>query len=162
MLSNGKVAKMPDNKLTDNEIVKALECRVKGKCPECPYFHSYPCDKCKKLDKDALDLFNRQNAEIERLNQEIADREISHINLYNETKAEIDKLNALISETNEQRGVVIHAITRIDEVKAEAYKECVEKVKKIINDDTYVVLYKAAINYKLDNLLKELVGENDD
>lgn len=61
---------MVDKKPTDNEIKKALECRVKGKCPECPYFHSFPCDKCKKLDKDALDLINRLQAENERLKEQ--------------------------------------------------------------------------------------------
>ena len=53
--------------MTDNEIIKALECRVKSNCPKCPYFQSYPCDKCKKLDKDTLDLINRLQAEVERL-----------------------------------------------------------------------------------------------
>ena len=49
--------------MTDNEIIKALECSVKNKCPECPYFHSYPCDKCRKMRTDALDLINRLQEE---------------------------------------------------------------------------------------------------
>ena len=127
MLSNGKVAKMPDKKLTDNEIVKALECRVKGKCPECPYFHSYPCDKCKKLDKDALDLINHLQAENERLKDEVKEHIKKSV-----AKRKYDK--ALI--------------------KAEAYKECIEKVKELSGNYTGY-----AFDEKIDNLLKELGAE---
>ena len=44
-------------------------------------------------------------------------------------------------------------------IKAEAYKECIEKVKEEINNHSYGVLHKAVINHKLDNLVKEMVGE---
>jgi hypothetical protein len=81
--------------MTDNEIIKALECRVKDKFPECPYFHSYPCDKCKKMQTDAFDLINRQKAEnksqsimIKMLKGSIEDYKNSYIN----QKAEIERL----------------------------------------------------------------------
>ena len=45
---------MPDKKLTDNEIVKALEYRLK-------------VDGGTRIDKDALDLIHRLQAENERL-----------------------------------------------------------------------------------------------
>ena len=57
--------------MTDNDIIKALECRVKDKCPECPYFHSYPCDKCRNMQTDALDLINRQKARIKELEERL-------------------------------------------------------------------------------------------
>ena len=54
--------------LTDNEIIKALEC-LKGyavKCRECPYSPRFKFPHCQqKVAKDALDLINRQKAEIE-------------------------------------------------------------------------------------------------
>ena len=56
--------------MTDNEIIKALECCILYKqiCSEnCPL-----CDvkSCKEnLRKHCLDLINRQKAEIERLNE---------------------------------------------------------------------------------------------
>ena len=126
-----------DRMLTDNEIVKALECRVKGKCPECPYFHSYPCDKCKKLDKDTLDLINRLQAENERLKEEVKEHIKKSV-----AKRKYDKTL----------------------IKAEAYKECIEKVKEELCD--WVGADKS-INYSriekvCDNLLKEMVGEDDD
>ncbi len=55
--------------VTDNEIIKALErCNKpigKAECTECPYFKTNgSCSE--KLINDAIDLINRQNAEIER------------------------------------------------------------------------------------------------
>lgn len=61
--------------MTDNEIIKALECcSTDGRtCEECPYNEQTTdenfCDE--KLQADALDLINRQKAEIERLNEKI-------------------------------------------------------------------------------------------
>lgn len=52
--------------MTDNEIIKALECcSIKHCCKECPYK-----GKCKLVNgvlSDALDLINRQQAEKEAL-----------------------------------------------------------------------------------------------
>ncbi len=57
--------------MTDNEIMKAVACCVGYRviCPnECPLL---PCPGCsRKLRESALDLFNRQKAEIERLKAE--------------------------------------------------------------------------------------------
>lgn len=52
---------------TDNEIIKALKCHKAvgiNTCGECPYKERM-CSIT--LTKDALDLINRQKAEIERL-----------------------------------------------------------------------------------------------
>lgn len=56
--------------MTDTEIIKALECcqsEDADMCKICP-FHSYTHSGCwYEMHKDALDLINRQKAEIERL-----------------------------------------------------------------------------------------------
>ena len=56
--------------MTDNEIIKALECIASDKdvlCKGCSY-NKYYLNRCHKENaKDALDLINRQKAEIERL-----------------------------------------------------------------------------------------------
>ena len=64
-----------DNKLTDNETIKALECCTNSfyngfaKCEECPKFTEM--SGCTiKLMCNALDLINRKNAKIERLQKE--------------------------------------------------------------------------------------------
>lgn len=56
--------------MTDNEIIKALECCKNGLCANCPRLntpeHILHCKE--QLMCEALDLINRQKAEIERLN----------------------------------------------------------------------------------------------
>ena len=60
--------------MTDNEIIKALECCLpqngKRNCDDCPYAE---CEKgcADKMIKDSLDLINRQKAEIEMLKKQI-------------------------------------------------------------------------------------------
>ncbi len=55
-----------DVQMTDNEIIKALEHCERGYCYRCPAnkFGGGCTDKAKRL---AIDLINRQKAEIERL-----------------------------------------------------------------------------------------------
>ena len=55
--------------MTDNEIIKALECcsyaTTNRDCEKCSY---YPDEDCtKKQCADIINLINRQKAEIERL-----------------------------------------------------------------------------------------------
>ena len=62
--------------MTDNEIVKALEGMTYGghSCMHCKYGTTKSDDRCGlqgcKIGRDALDLINRQQAEIERLKKE--------------------------------------------------------------------------------------------
>jgi predicted nucleic acid-binding Zn-ribbon protein len=59
--------------MTDNEIIKALEqCEKQPYCDGCPYFAKIGCKK--HLYQDALDLINRQKAEIERLGNEVKEK----------------------------------------------------------------------------------------
>ena len=147
---------MPD-KLTDKEIVKALECCPKNIiCGECPLCGTNDC--MNKLYVNSLDLINRLQAENE-----------------------------------EQEKAILNALHRIKEVrqtaKAEAYKECVEKAKEIIDlivdlmfdgsvskcqipschkpssipceNESCIQENKEYWHGKLNNLLKELVGDNN-
>ena len=54
--------------MTDNEIIKALECCNRndyGGCDDCPFYHR--CVNNERLSIFTLALINRQKAEIERL-----------------------------------------------------------------------------------------------
>lgn len=134
---------MTDKKFTDEEIIKALEDYIKEN--EFEYFHSnmmgeYP------LIRKSLDLIKRQKSEIERLksaNDEkfrqwdmLAEKTKTHYaNLYNEAK---------------------------DKLKAEAYKEFAERLKQstvmaVMGNKIYAV----ATSKGVDNLLKEMVGEEE-
>ena len=56
--------------MTDNEIIKALEIHADNEadCSGCPIYHSDTGETCVyELSQNALDLINRQKAEIERL-----------------------------------------------------------------------------------------------
>ena len=58
--------------MTDNEIIKALECCTTNgaSCKDCPAFVKVDRSNCKKYFRGALDLINRQKAEIDRLTEE--------------------------------------------------------------------------------------------
>ena len=62
--------------MTDAEIIKALECCTKGNtsdvCVDCPLITTDMCTDVENgLMKLALDLINRQKAEIERLKEPV-------------------------------------------------------------------------------------------
>ena len=57
--------------MSDDEIIKALECCSVHpmKCKKCPYKGNERCTNAHR--KDALDLINRQKAEIESLKESL-------------------------------------------------------------------------------------------
>ena len=59
--------------MTDNEIIKALECCDYYKCFSCPLRRDNNC--LYNLRNYAIDIINRQKAEIERLNAELEDKQ---------------------------------------------------------------------------------------
>lgn len=127
---------MPD-KLTDSDIVKALECCSSGDtncCNKCPLDKecgvSIPI--MEELMKYALDLINRLQAENERLKD------------YNE-----NLLTANTALSNE-----------ILDVKAEAYKEFADRYKELIKQYWFDYPIRIFCD-EVDNLLKELVGEDN-
>lgn len=97
--------------MTDNEIIKALECCAKSSCKNCP--ENCGSAMClKNLVIDSLDLINRQNAEIERVEKELM-------------KCKIEK--ELLHQT-------------INQIKSEAIKEFAEKLEYfVLNEDIEVV-----------------------
>lgn len=128
---------MTDKKLTDEEIIKALEDYIKEN--EFEYFHSnmmgeYP------LIRKSLDLINRQKAEIERLQKE------NYLLSRNADTAFQDGLN-------ECRQLFVH------EIKAGAYKEFVERLKE--RKTQSIMDKRICTNEMIDNLLKEMAGEEE-
>ena len=150
---------MTDKKLTDEEIIKALECCSNyNDCDKCNFEPKDNKKKtigcCLEIMKNAIDLITRQKAEIERLesaNDEkfrqwdmLAEKAKQHYaDLYNEAK---------------------------DILKAEAYKEFAEKLENICeeimeqewNEKTAPISWSyayAGFIDDIDNLLKEMVGE---
>ena len=173
------MSKMP-NKLTDSEIKKALEEWIKN------YEGTY--GNFRNLG-NALDLINRQEAEIALSQRRIATleklaehrkkaifervaknleirKDLETANAENESlKAEVDDLKREL-KTEENTSELYHRCIvgqreKLETVKAEAYKECIEKVKeelkniaKIDWQGGYYYLVGTAF---FDNLLNELV-----
>ena len=132
----------PISDMTDNEIIKALECcsfdDVK-KCDDCPYYEKETKTYCvNDLIKDTLDLINRQNAEIETL-----------------------KTN------NNSLCITLQNRARVE--RAEAIKEFAEKFKgkagSIFTSYQGYEIYETK-QYQIsaiifDNLVKEMVGDKE-
>lgn len=107
---------MTDHKFTDEEVVKALEFCLQGDscfgC--CPYDDGDDdCTYCtSKLARDALDLINRQKAEIERLQDDRDGKIKSLAAAFNIAEAE-ERVEAYIRSQ-----------------KSEVIKEFAERLKK--------------------------------
>ena len=145
--------------MTDNEIVKMLECCkqeidingvICGECKKCPNYEG-KTGLCKEdLPTVVLDLINRLQAENERLK-----------NAYKQCAWERD----IFAEdmTQEIKKDCSFLMLDIKTIKTEAYKEFAERLKEkksVYNaDDFYWIKYIP--ERAVDNLLKELVGEND-
>ena len=123
--------------MTDNEIIKALECcSCKPlKCNDCPCMQT---GERFEVEKYAIDLINRQKAEIEDLETEID-------NPYEQAKADILGNMA-------DGGVSCHWC--IEKHRANAIKEFAERLcDDRISNDPVVIAVKAE--------LKEMVGDNN-
>ena len=134
--------------MTDNEIIKALEC-LRGNafdCGECPYCSCYPAPCEQQVAKDALSLVIRQKEEIERLKNRDLQVEVSE-KLEREIKAEAVKEFA--ERLKEQDGYNNHVFDDCASilVPEEYLKGRDEKIKEVWTT--------------IDNLVKEMVGKNN-
>ena len=155
--------------MTDNEIIKALECCSTGEtyadCEKngCPLYLGITMG-CKYIDKenqlysDALGIINRQQSEIERLEK---------------TEIEIDDFCRRLCRMRMLNGDAIASYedlqNYIQEAKSEAIKEFTERLKNKIKTEcnpygkpTFDYDTSLAIMRYIDNLVKEMVGETDD
>lgn len=116
--------------MTDNEIIKAWERCIQEKeddCLLCPLHNERNCTHIK--DCDALDLVNRQKAEIEKYKE-----------YYETMEAELDSFRKDQAEVKFLK----------NRIRAEAIKEFAERLKEI---DDYVS------PFDIDNLVKEMTEE---
>lgn len=125
--------------MTDNEIIKALECCNFGyECDYCPDNNENWCVLDIKLQ--ILDLINRQKAEIEKLKQE----------------------NEFFRKTitqNAQRALEV-TVEEIEKTKSEAIKEFAERLKRkriaLKSEEPVFDLLKVGA---IDDLVKEMTEE---
>ena len=188
---------MPDKKLTDNEIVKALECCLKNlACIHekyepacgiwCEHLHKWCIDfngkslkeNCSEykpccsmpIEKQALDLINRLQAENEQWQggymtqkQEIANLEIelkAMRGAANSYKAENERLKDHIQEGVDLAKQLPEMITL---TKAEAYKEMADKLTMVfINLFRLNTWQREELKDAVDRILKEKCGVDNE
>ena len=118
--------------MTDNEIIKTLDCCIHSCCVGCPCADD-DAISCNYDKKDVLDLINRQKAIIEKSEkvEHFADKAIETAN------AEIERLNIeLQSMRSAANSYKMHYVT----AKSEAIKEFAEEIEYfVLNEDIEVV-----------------------
>ena len=136
---------MTIEKPTDEEIIKALQCCSEpcAECDECPLYCTGANCSSFELHRYALDLFNRQKAEIEKLKSK---NEILSHNADNAFQEGLNECRELFEP----------------EIKSEAYKEFAEKLENEINCRTTLSREQDKnVIHIMHNLLKEMVGEEE-
>ena len=143
--------------MTDNEIIKALECCKKAKLNQdcldlkCPFSTKYGCNiDSEDLRNEALDLINRQKAEIERL-QSILLKFMDEVAKWEEKKGiDVSEL-PLIPICDEGRDI-------IDHYRAQAIRQFAERLKEKAWHGMWEATNHVDVD-DIDNLVKEMVGE---
>ncbi len=142
---------MPD-KLTDKEIVKALEKEIQ----DSKRINSSYALLNLNLLKETVDLINRLQEENERLKNAIATLSANAVGFAEEIDRHVkDKNNAFELAAN----IVEAEKIVISEAKAEAYKEFAERLKKHCYFD-HKDQRNVVAEIIIDHYLKELVGED--
>lgn len=132
---------MTENRLTDNEIIKALEsCNALVKmrtCKTCPLYTFEGCCTAEML-RQTVDLINRQKEELTK-NEKII-------------KAANDLIDC-------QKKEIERLLQKLQQPQSEAVKECLDKIElmDVSESDNYIMVKKN----EFDNLVKEMVGEQE-
>lgn len=115
-------------KLTDAEVVKALEIctdKLTISCPNaCPFYDECENDLC-ALERQALALIKRKDAELYVLNEALDGETVKNMRL----KHEVERLKAEIRNTDNH---LVSLDIPLIEAKIEAYKEFAERLEEII------------------------------
>ena len=170
--------------MTDNEIIKALECcliceDVFACETQCPFY--VKCKSGEVLEHYVVSLINRQKAEIDGLKiangkmyeagkeQEAEIAELQHRNseldielkamrgAANSYKAKVERLQ----KYDEERDIRLHARLTA-KARADAIKEFAERLQSKLagNTNLSALAFQAAI-YDMHNLVKEMVGGDE-
>ena len=113
--------------MTDNEIIKFMQCVMgnDANCSECRYQKVLPFPSCRMMcAKNALDLINRQKAEIKKLNMD---------------NKEINILINMQEKNIREQQVIIDTLRILNKsVASEAIKEFAEKIDKFLERYSHI------------------------
>ena len=165
--------------MTDNEIMRALKSEIRI----AEYVDNDFADNVSiALLKDTLDLINRQKAEIERLQKEVGLVSIQFQDMQErqeESQAEIERLEKEVEDKEktyndefclrkEWQSKCRELLKDKQTTKSEAIKEFAARLKNKIKTEcnpygkpTFDYDTSISIMYYIDNLVKEMVGENN-
>lgn len=168
---------MTDKKITDEEIKSSLEVIATTRnCNECKIRNcKWGTCNCSQITANAaLDLINRQKAEIERLGKRISgqkhalfEQQAYTAELQNEIVKLKDYNENLLAANTVLSNEVLESKAKAE---VEAYEEFAEKIKKLIKenvdeawhrDDGNGIYDAEYVLDDIDNLLKEMVGEEE-
>ena len=156
--------------MTDDEIMKALELcanRTIHSCKSCPC-NSSGCACNEKLNGGALDLINRQNAEIDRLKNELHGK-VDYIHeqreVIDDLKDKHNKMGLTVEVTfdKEQLEKISQDCVKgyelqINENINEAIREFAKRVKMAFYYE-FEVLIPSIMADKIDEIVKEMTEE---
>lgn len=140
---------MTDKKITDEEIKSSLEVIATTRnCNECKIRNcKWGTCNCSQITANAaLDLINRQQAEIERLKS---------VQL-----VQANRIAELRGTKLEQINVIQNLKQQLITSKSEAVKEFAERLKKVWFDNGYE---SPDVDFEdfVDNLVKEMAGDTE-
>lgn len=144
--------------MTDEQIIKALKCCVKTEfisdCAKCKMF-AFDCKDI--LIENALDLINRQKAEIEELKTEIERMEDENYTLKNKIEIRDNLIEQLGSDINIKYNTIYTMREKLKNSKSEAIKEFAERLKKHSFVDNLSLDGKETVYVDdIDKLVKEM------
>ena len=150
--------------MTDNEIIKALEIcgNYKGKCTDCPAYVKVDRSLCNKVLSGALEIINRQKAEIEKYAQEQHDLMIEKDELFDiaeKQKAEIERLKDFATSKCEDCAGCTSWKCDCANIKAEAIKEFAKMLRANKIKGEFAQRDDCYVNVINIDQLEEMAGE---
>ena len=159
------MSRMSERKYTDEQIVKALECCSgigDAKCVDCPYHDAERCAEASATD--AIDLINRQKAEIAVLITAVDNSTKEFLKLHDEYQDQKKEIERLSHKCEDCAGCVQWNCD-CSIIKTEAIKEFAERLHKGIDDfrdkrEMVMLPYTESalliVERKIDNLVAEM------
>lgn len=134
----GKDINVPNKtELSDEEIVKALECCVEGgRCGECPYhINKIDCVPYQRSEKDTLDLIHRLQSENATLKTELRKECEEHEEFTKKAKEEIEFATKVIS-MSKRKTKIADLLKEIDYLKncADNFLADYQKAQKQVDE----------------------------
>ena len=157
--------------MTDNEIIKALECCTDTlSCPtDCPLFED-DRDCLLVLNKPTLDLINRQKAEIESLRNDLAKEftcfvgsphKVESCPFFDELEKErAEAVKEFAEKVKDEISNAIISNGRVIEEREKKYRANRYEDDLCIMCDSKIMAL-GGIKWFINDLVKELVGESD-